>query len=749
MTTFVTFYSYKGGVGRTKSLENVAWLMAEDGLRVLVVDMDLEAPDLHLHPNLRPPGTANDPEFREPTASLEDVFPTPPAPPPGVVEFTREWVENGAFPGVADYVYEVEHFKHRLGGLWVMPGNPATGMSLPWDKIAVAKQFPEDFKQAISALGVEFVLIDSRTGLSDLGGLTTHRLADSIALVFNLDLGSLEGTVRASRSIPLKTPIIPIASPVPHPNIEPETRVARRLAWVHEALRRHSRNVEPICITYDADMALLRDLAVRRPNSFPAEAAYREIVLALHVQSAANIAWMRENIEHARAAHDLDAAEAKAQAFVALHPEHILARHDWARTLIDVGLFAQALDVICETLRQRPNAAELHVLHCEATLTTNPVQARQALNRARSLLDANPPDELTRGSLSRRIDALSLRIRDGERLRTKEVATRITLKPDSNSRPVRPTLKELPVSDLRDEFVASTTQAPPYPTFSPDIFWEQLCGSPLRSNGEKVQIALAGINGTLSSPQVRDLHNQLETEREQISEFVGADGFDKMTRLIRQFGTNATDPVQMSQLAHRRPNDAVIAYWAGQLADDHALLLRAVGDAAGPEILASSCDALVEWQSEHPEETPREILRQCVAGYTRLVETWPNSEESQRAQHNCGFALLSLASMTGRKRERHALLRRALEKLDTLRPPANSATIYNRACVLSLLHRFDEAEETLSNVLFAPQSVEDYRLLRKALEDDDLLPLFAHNPAFRESVETVALALDEESEPDE
>jgi Mrp family chromosome partitioning ATPase len=44
MGTLVTFYSYKGGVGRTMALANIAVLMAAWGKRVLVVDWDLEAP---------------------------------------------------------------------------------------------------------------------------------------------------------------------------------------------------------------------------------------------------------------------------------------------------------------------------------------------------------------------------------------------------------------------------------------------------------------------------------------------------------------------------------------------------------------------------------------------------------------------------------------------------------------------------------------------------------------------------------
>src|SRR3954454_10241439 len=43
----ITFYSYKGGTGRSMVLANVAWVLASNGKRVLVIDWDLEAPGLH------------------------------------------------------------------------------------------------------------------------------------------------------------------------------------------------------------------------------------------------------------------------------------------------------------------------------------------------------------------------------------------------------------------------------------------------------------------------------------------------------------------------------------------------------------------------------------------------------------------------------------------------------------------------------------------------------------------------------
>src|SRR5438045_466599 len=47
MSRIVTFYSYKGGVGRTFALANIAVLLAKRGKRVLMMDWDLDAPGLH------------------------------------------------------------------------------------------------------------------------------------------------------------------------------------------------------------------------------------------------------------------------------------------------------------------------------------------------------------------------------------------------------------------------------------------------------------------------------------------------------------------------------------------------------------------------------------------------------------------------------------------------------------------------------------------------------------------------------
>ena len=51
---FIAFYSHKGGVGRSLVLANVAYELARLGRKVLVMDLDLEAPGQHMTDLFRP-----------------------------------------------------------------------------------------------------------------------------------------------------------------------------------------------------------------------------------------------------------------------------------------------------------------------------------------------------------------------------------------------------------------------------------------------------------------------------------------------------------------------------------------------------------------------------------------------------------------------------------------------------------------------------------------------------------------------
>ena len=71
--TVVTFYSFKGGVGRSFLLANVATILANWGYRVLCIDFDLEAPGLeHYFSEYL---TAEDQGRQIPiTSDLKDIF---------------------------------------------------------------------------------------------------------------------------------------------------------------------------------------------------------------------------------------------------------------------------------------------------------------------------------------------------------------------------------------------------------------------------------------------------------------------------------------------------------------------------------------------------------------------------------------------------------------------------------------------------------------------------------------------------
>lgn len=81
--SIITFYSYKGGAGRTMALANTACILAAAGHRVLAIDWDLEAPGLHryLHPFLADP----------------DLSKTP-----GIIDLVWDYAAEAAQKGITD-----------------------------------------------------------------------------------------------------------------------------------------------------------------------------------------------------------------------------------------------------------------------------------------------------------------------------------------------------------------------------------------------------------------------------------------------------------------------------------------------------------------------------------------------------------------------------------------------------------------------------------------------------------------------
>ena len=166
-----TFYSFKGGVGRTMALVNAAVALAKRGRRVLVVDFDLEAPGLDTF----------------------DIFRSP-KPVPGVIDFVAEYLLSGQAPKIDRFVSESAGVGDDGGALWSMPSGAqhaayaANFNQIDWgalyerhDGYLLFEDLKEQWKQVLRP---DYVLIDSRTGHTDTGGICTRQLPDAVAILF-------------------------------------------------------------------------------------------------------------------------------------------------------------------------------------------------------------------------------------------------------------------------------------------------------------------------------------------------------------------------------------------------------------------------------------------------------------------------------------------------------------------------------------------------------------------------------------
>ncbi|MBL8424565.1 MAG: pentapeptide repeat-containing protein [Candidatus Accumulibacter phosphatis] len=212
----ITFYSYKGGVGRTLLAANLGVLRARRG-KTLIWDLDIEAPGLHRIPDLRPQGRIEC----------------------GLFEWIDAWQKDGK--GAADYpallkcirpsrVSEQLHVLAAHGD----DADPALlYQSIDWhDFLHIhIDQGYHLFAKALDAFGdagYETVLLDARTGLTDLGGLIAALLPHVTVLVGNYGAQNLAGLAGiwqslqplAERQMPIRGDLPPlerllVASPIP------------------------------------------------------------------------------------------------------------------------------------------------------------------------------------------------------------------------------------------------------------------------------------------------------------------------------------------------------------------------------------------------------------------------------------------------------------------------------------------------------------------------------------------------------
>lgn len=172
----ITFYSFKGGVGRTLALLNVAVLLARVGQRVVVVDMDLEAPSFERYRAIQPPEAEH--------LGISDYILE------RLVGRERELnpycYTSRSIPGVDDRLVIVpagrrpRELAEEVARIYAPPDERALIFQLFLAR--VRKELQPDF-----------ILFDSRTGLAEIAAVCTVELADVIVALTGLNPQGVNG----------------------------------------------------------------------------------------------------------------------------------------------------------------------------------------------------------------------------------------------------------------------------------------------------------------------------------------------------------------------------------------------------------------------------------------------------------------------------------------------------------------------------------------------------------------------------
>ncbi|GAA5007695.1 FxSxx-COOH system tetratricopeptide repeat protein [Kitasatospora paranensis] len=196
----ITFYSYKGGTGRTMALANTAWILASNGFRVLTVDWDLEAPGLgrFFHPFLAPDAVAGTTGVMDLFAEYLDEARRP-------VEREPDWHEDFA-----------RIHPHAISLAWRFPGTggvdyvPAGQINrdysvnrIDWDELYErfeGRRFLQSLREDMRR-HYDYVLIDSRTGLTDTADICTVEMPDDLVVCFTLSDQSIDGAARIAHTV--------------------------------------------------------------------------------------------------------------------------------------------------------------------------------------------------------------------------------------------------------------------------------------------------------------------------------------------------------------------------------------------------------------------------------------------------------------------------------------------------------------------------------------------------------------------
>ncbi|MGL2994612.1 KGGVGR-motif variant AAA ATPase [Flavobacterium sp. TSSA_36] len=190
----ITFYSYKGGVGRSLTLSNIAMRLADLGKKVCIIDFDLEAPGLHLKFNKH----INQSEINK-----------------GIVEYISDFQNKDYVPKtINEYVTDVNYLGTLNGSIKLIPAGDIYSneywknlSSINWKDLFYSEEnngvnLLLHLKELIKIdLKPDFILIDSRTGITDISGIAMTLLADSVVTLAANNDENISGTARIIKSL--------------------------------------------------------------------------------------------------------------------------------------------------------------------------------------------------------------------------------------------------------------------------------------------------------------------------------------------------------------------------------------------------------------------------------------------------------------------------------------------------------------------------------------------------------------------
>jgi cellulose biosynthesis protein BcsQ len=214
----VTFYSYKGGVGRSMAVANVGLLLARWGYKTLMIDLDLEAPGLEYFFLDQVPKSLRE-AITEPKRGILDVLV---AAFDGDLDAVSTDLRQSPVPlnlshAKSDTLFLLSAGRRDRDYFSSVRALDARSAYTERNAGVAVESFRDQLKDAY-----DVILIDSRTGNTEIGGLNTVQLPDLIAAMFTPTEQAFLGVIdilrraeNARQQLPFpraRVPILPIPS---------------------------------------------------------------------------------------------------------------------------------------------------------------------------------------------------------------------------------------------------------------------------------------------------------------------------------------------------------------------------------------------------------------------------------------------------------------------------------------------------------------------------------------------------------